>query len=226
VGAPKGVPEEMFRSARSAWAKAIDEKITELHSEEWQLAVAVEKVVEGIGGLASTIDRDPVFVALRAIKGALKDIGVHQLRQAGGLAGLKEHLRAIQDFEETGGLDLEKLKEAADKAASEIPGFESSQPRWAKRREGIERELAELPSQLEAGFPPLEVLAEVEHRRWAASKALAGFVHGWPTLNARRQHEDMISYHELSDGIQSYDRENWWNFLTTLLQTDEADSEP
>ncbi len=226
VEASKGAQEEMFRGARSEWAKAIDEKITDLHSEEWQLAVAVKKVVEELGGIASTIDHDPVLVALRAISPELKGIGVHQLRQAGGLAGLKEHLRAIQDFEETGGLDLEKLKEAADKAAREIPGFESSQPRWAKRREEIERELVELPSQLKAGFPPLEILAEVEHRRWAASKALAGFVHGWPTFDPRRQHEDMISYHELPNGTQRFDRANWWNFPTTLLQTDEADSEP
>ena len=54
---------------------------------------------------------------------------------------------------------------------------------------------------------PLEELAEVEHRRWMASKALAGFTYGKPRDDKLRHHDDMIPYEDLDDGIQEYDRD-------------------
>jgi hypothetical protein len=54
---------------------------------------------------------------------------------------------------------------------------------------------------------PLEELAEVEHRRWMASTALAGYVYGKPRDEKLRHHPDMIPYEDLDDGIKEYDRD-------------------
>jgi hypothetical protein len=53
----------------------------------------------------------------------------------------------------------------------------------------------------------IETLAKVEHRRWMASTALAGFTLGSPSDEKLRHHEDMKPYANLPDGTQEYDRD-------------------
>ncbi len=47
------------------------------------------------------------------------------------------------------------------------------------------------------GLPDIEALAEVEHRRWMATKALAGYAKGDERNMAQRLHPDMVPYGEL-----------------------------
>ena len=64
----------------------------------------------------------------------------------------------------------------------------------------------------------IEALARAEHRRWCASRRLAGYRYG-PTRNdADRIHPDLVPWEELSEPIRDYDREPVRN-LPTLLAT-------
>jgi hypothetical protein len=57
-------------------------------------------------------------------------------------------------------------------------------------------------------FAPLEVerLAEVEHRRWAADRYLAGWTYAPVRDNTRRHHPQLIPYEDLSEPMKDLDR--------------------
>jgi len=65
-------------------------------------------------------------------------------------------------------------------------------------------------------FAPLEVerLAEVEHRRWAADRYLAGWTYAQVRDNARRHHPQLIAYEALSEPMKDLDR-----FVVRLVPT-------
>ncbi len=53
----------------------------------------------------------------------------------------------------------------------------------------------------------LDVLSEVEHRRWMASYYLDGWQYGEVRNDAARRHPDLVPWEQLSDGTKGYDRE-------------------
>ena len=53
----------------------------------------------------------------------------------------------------------------------------------------------------------IELLAEVEHRRWNAERWLAGWRYGTPSDKPNRINENLVSWNELHDSIKQYDRE-------------------
>ena len=53
----------------------------------------------------------------------------------------------------------------------------------------------------------LEVLSEVEHRRWMACYYLDGWQYGETRNDAARRHPDLVPWEQLSDGTKGYDRE-------------------
>lgn len=65
-------------------------------------------------------------------------------------------------------------------------------------------------------FAPLEVerLAEVEHRRWAADRYLAGWTYAPVRDNSRRHHPQLIPYADLSEPMKDLDR-----FVVRLVPT-------
>jgi hypothetical protein len=65
-------------------------------------------------------------------------------------------------------------------------------------------------------FAPLEVerLAEVEHRRWAADRYLAGWTYAPVRDNASRHHPQLIPYADLSEPMKDLDR-----FVVRLVPT-------
>ena len=71
-------------------------------------------------------------------------------------------------------------------------------------------------------FAPLEVerLAEVEHRRWAADRYLAGWTYAPVRDNSRRHHPQLIPYADLSEPMKDLDR-----FVVRLVPTLLARSE-
>lgn len=64
----------------------------------------------------------------------------------------------------------------------------------------------------EVRFPPdaetLEVLAQLEHRRWMADKHLAGYSFGPRRDEDRMLHPDLIPWEQLTDADKEKDREN------------------
>jgi hypothetical protein len=60
-----------------------------------------------------------------------------------------------------------------------------------------------------AKFAPSEVelMAEMEHRRWNAERWLAGWRYGTPSNKARRINENLVPWDDLPDSIKKYDRE-------------------
>jgi hypothetical protein len=71
----------------------------------------------------------------------------------------------------------------------------------------------------------LEALAEVEHRRWWASTALAGYTYGETRDDERRHHPNMKPYAELDDLTKQYDRDVICNLPDLLLYLEEARAE-
>jgi hypothetical protein len=53
----------------------------------------------------------------------------------------------------------------------------------------------------------VELLAEVEHRRWNAERRLAGWRYGTPSDKAERINENIVRWDELHDSTKDYDRE-------------------
>ncbi len=53
----------------------------------------------------------------------------------------------------------------------------------------------------------IELLAEVEHRRWNAERWLAGWRYGKPSDKPNRINEYLVAWNELPDSIKQYDRE-------------------
>jgi hypothetical protein len=51
-----------------------------------------------------------------------------------------------------------------------------------------------------------EILARMEHDRWWADKALAGWTHAPDRNDLQLLHPDMIPYEQLSDEIKQWDR--------------------
>ena len=64
----------------------------------------------------------------------------------------------------------------------------------------------------EAVFPPddlnMELLAQLEHRRWMADKHLAGYSYGEGRNEDRMLHPDLIPWEELSESDKDKDRDN------------------
>jgi hypothetical protein len=71
----------------------------------------------------------------------------------------------------------------------------------------------------------LEALAEVEHRRWWASTALAGYTYGETRDDERCHHPNMKPYAELDDPTKQYDRDVICNLPDLLLYLEEARAE-
>jgi hypothetical protein len=94
---------------------------------------------------------------------------------------------------------------------------------WAKlaATDGRAIPLDEARGQTHA-FAPLEVerLAEVEHRRWAADRYLAGWTYAPVRDNSRRHHPQLIPYANLSEPMKDLDR-----FVVRLVPTLLARSE-
>jgi len=88
---------------------------------------------------------------------------------------------------------------------------------WAKlaATDGRAIPLDQARSQTHA-FAPLEVerLAEVEHRRWADDRYLAGWTYAQVRDNARRHHPQLIPYADLSEPMKDLDR-----FVVRLVPT-------
>ena len=53
----------------------------------------------------------------------------------------------------------------------------------------------------------VEILAEVEHRRWNAEQLLNGWVYGEMRNNELKIHDNIVPYAELTDRIKQYDRD-------------------
>jgi hypothetical protein len=53
----------------------------------------------------------------------------------------------------------------------------------------------------------VEILAELEHRRWNAGRWLSGWRYGKQTDKARRIHNCLVPWKELTEAIKEYDRE-------------------
>ncbi len=53
----------------------------------------------------------------------------------------------------------------------------------------------------------LELLAEMEHRRWNAEMLLNGWIYGEVRNEALKIHDNIIPYSKLEDPIKKYDRE-------------------
>lgn len=53
----------------------------------------------------------------------------------------------------------------------------------------------------------LEVLAEVEHRRWNAEQLLNGWIYGKKRNNELKIHDNIVPYSDLPDSIKKYDRD-------------------
>ncbi|MCZ6830961.1 MAG: RyR domain-containing protein [Gammaproteobacteria bacterium] len=72
--------------------------------------------------------------------------------------------------------------------------------------------LDENNSRAEIDFPPdsetLEVLAQLEHRRWMADKHLAGYSYGEQRDEDRMLHPDLIPWEQLTEADKEKDRDN------------------
>jgi len=53
----------------------------------------------------------------------------------------------------------------------------------------------------------IELLARIEHRRWAAERYLDGWSFGEVRDDIAKLHPDLIPWEKLSDEIKGYDRE-------------------
>jgi len=53
----------------------------------------------------------------------------------------------------------------------------------------------------------VELLAEVEHRRWNAEQLLNGWIYGKERNNALKIHDNIVPYKKLSEPIKDYDRD-------------------
>ena len=71
------------------------------------------------------------------------------------------------------------------------------------------------------GLPDIEALAEVEHRRWMATKALAGYAKG-ENNKPQRLHPDMVPYGELDSPTKEKDRDVIRDLPIDLLNFQEA----
>jgi hypothetical protein len=64
----------------------------------------------------------------------------------------------------------------------------------------------------EAAFPPddlmMELLAQLEHRRWMADKYLAGYSYGEIRDEDRMLHPDLIPWEKLTEADKEKDRDN------------------
>jgi hypothetical protein len=64
----------------------------------------------------------------------------------------------------------------------------------------------------------IEALAKTEHRRWCASRRLAGWRFASTRNNVAKHHPDLVPWEELDESTRDYDREPVRN-LATLLAT-------
>ena len=54
----------------------------------------------------------------------------------------------------------------------------------------------------------MEVLAQLEHRRWMADKHLAGYSYGTQRDEDRMLHPDLVAWEQLSEKDKEKDRDN------------------
>lgn len=68
------------------------------------------------------------------------------------------------------------------------------------------------------GDDEIEILAKAEHRRWCASRRLAGWQFGSTRDDGAKLHPDLVPWEELTEATRDYDREPVRN-LPQLLET-------
>jgi hypothetical protein len=74
----------------------------------------------------------------------------------------------------------------------------------------------EKPGDLDVNADMLELLAEMEHRRWNAEQLLNGWIHGKKRNNELKIHDNIVPYEELSEEIKKYDRDAVLNIPVIL----------
>jgi len=70
----------------------------------------------------------------------------------------------------------------------------------------------------------LELLSEMEHRRWMAHMALSGWTLGEKRDDSRKRHTDLVPYAELSEEVKQYDRDTILNIPRLLKKYNEKHS--
>ncbi len=72
----------------------------------------------------------------------------------------------------------------------------------------------------------IELLAQVEHRRWLASSALSGYAYAPDRDEKKRHHPDMVPYAELDERTKQFDRDVIANLPGDLLNLEETHGGP
>jgi hypothetical protein len=101
---------------------------------------------------------------------------------------------------------------------SELPAYKKKANQHAAAHMGVKLRIANCIAcsqdywEAETVFPPddlmMELLAQLEHRRWMADKHLAGYSFGEVRDEDRRLHPDLIPWEQLSASDKEKDREN------------------
>ncbi len=111
---------------------------------------------------------------------------------------IKRHLCGLEEDE------LLRLKQVLGAATGDLARCEEEFTRLLR---GIHAR------QPERRLATLDQLAELEHRRWMASKALDGYRHGPRRDDKLRHHPNMEPYSELDETTQAYDKKNVFEAL-------------
>jgi hypothetical protein len=101
---------------------------------------------------------------------------------------------------------------------SDLPGHKKRANRHAAAHMDVKLRIANCTARsiddkaAEAVFPPddlhMELLAQLEHRRWMAEKHLAGYSYGEVRDEDRMLHPDLIPWEELTEADKEKDRAN------------------
>jgi len=74
------------------------------------------------------------------------------------------------------------------------------------------------PAVTELASAEMELLAEMEHRRWVAERLLAGWTYGPKKDLERRENPNLVPWVELTEEIRNYDRDTVGK-ISTLLES-------